>query len=117
MNLDVFQNQVNQLQNVVLSGFENSLYVDNYEGVFKSHYDWHSSVHAHWMLLSSSRLFNKPDITKLILNRFSEYNLDNEQRYLSQNPNFELPYGQAWLLLLFSELNKHQVPTSNLKSF
>lgn len=117
MDLTLFQNKVARLQEVVLNGFEDPIYVDNYEGVFRSHFDWHSSVHAHWMLLSSSRIFKSPEITTGILNRLNTQNLDSERKFLTDHPNFELPYGQAWLLLLFSEMNKHLAPNQQLKEF
>ncbi len=73
-------------------------------------YDWHSSVHGHWMLAKLLRIF--PDLpeaneirTTLDANLTSE-NILAEVAYLKQ-PNrqsFERTYGWAWLLKLAEEL-------------
>ncbi|HLG14964.1 MAG TPA: DUF2891 domain-containing protein [Blastocatellia bacterium] len=74
-------------------------------------FDWHSTVHGHWMLVRLLRLF--PDLTEakeiraaLAANLTAE-NLLVETRYLDQ-PNrqsFERTYGWAWLLKLAEELS------------
>jgi hypothetical protein len=74
-------------------------------------YDWHSSVHGHWMLVRLLRLFpNLPEAqsirTSLSAN-LSAKNIEEEVRYLKQ-PNrqsFERTYGWAWLLKLAEELH------------
>ncbi len=73
-------------------------------------FDWHSSVHGHWMLVRLLRLF--PDLpeaaqirTALNANLSAE-NIAVEVAYLSQ-PNrqsFERTYGWAWLLKLAQTL-------------
>ena len=75
--------------------------------IFTGNYDWHSSVHAHWALLSMARL-NKDDALRAqILARLSPDNLAAEHRFLSEDAQFELPYGRAWLALLLAELERH----------
>jgi hypothetical protein len=73
-------------------------------------YDWHSSVHGHWMLVHLLRRF--PDIpeageirTKLTENLSAE-NLRRETAYLGQKSreSFERTYGWAWILKLAEEL-------------
>ena len=73
-------------------------------------YDWHSSVHGHWMLVRLLRLFPKlPEArqTREALNaNLSAENIAVEVSYLTQ-PNrlsFERTYGWAWLLKLAEEL-------------
>src|SRR3989442_6676539 len=69
-------------------------------------FDWHSSVHGHWMLVRLLRLF--PDlpegsqIRNALNANLSAENLRGEVAYLNQ-PNrqsFERTYGWAWLLKL-----------------
>jgi len=74
-------------------------------------YDWHSSVHGHWMLVHLLRLFpSMPegrDIRSALDANFSAKNIKNEVGYLNQ-PNrasFERTYGWAWLLKLAEELH------------
>jgi hypothetical protein len=79
-------------------------------------YDWHSAVHAHWMLVRLLRLF--PDLPeasqiRLVLNRsFTPENIQSEVKYLDE-PNrktFERTYGWAWLLKLSEELRGWNEP-------
>lgn len=75
--------------------------------IFTGNYDWHSSVHAHWALLSMARLSQDAVLQKQILARLSPDNLAAEHQFLADDTQFELPYGRAWLALLLSELEKH----------
>jgi hypothetical protein len=74
-------------------------------------YDWHSSVHGHWMLMRLLRIFpNLPeagDIRKAIGANLSEENILVEAAYLKQKnrQSFERTYGWAWLLKLAEELS------------
>lgn len=69
-------------------------------------FDWHSSVHGHWMLVRLLRLFPRlPEATQIrsALNaNLTAQNIAAEVAYLNQ-PNrqsFERTYGWAWLLKL-----------------
>ena len=107
---------INELSEVVVSGFNQSVYFGDSEGVFRTHFDWHSSVHAQWMLLSSSRVFGNEVINQKIRARFAQPVIDSELAKLRANPAFELPYGQVWLVLLLSELEKYnEVDVQNFK--
>jgi len=73
-------------------------------------YDWHSSVHGHWMLVRLLRSFpNLPEaqeIRERLGANLTFSNIDAEVKYLKQ-PNrqsFERTYGWAWLLKLAEEL-------------
>jgi Protein of unknown function (DUF2891) len=73
-------------------------------------YDWHSSVHGHWMLVRLLRVFpNLPqsqEIRRAVSANLTAENIDAEVRYLKQ-PNrqsFERTYGWAWLLKLAEEV-------------
>ena len=74
-------------------------------------YDWHSSVHGHWMLVRLLRMFHdlpeSRDIRKALSANLSGKNILQEIAYLKQ-PNrqsFERTYGWAWLLKLAEELS------------
>jgi hypothetical protein len=77
--------------------------------VFYGSYDWHSSVHMHWMLLRV--LHHRPDlddaaeVTASFDRRLTAGNVDAEVAYLRDRPWFERPYGWAWLLMLAAELH------------
>ena len=75
--------------------------------IFTGNYDWHSSVHAHWALLSMARNNRDAELQARILARLSPDNLAAEHQFLAEDSEFELPYGRAWLLLLLSELERH----------
>lgn len=73
-------------------------------------FDWHSSVHGHWMLVRLLKTFpNLPEATEIrtaLNENLSAANLQGEVAYLQQ-PNrqsFERMYGWAWLLKLAEEL-------------
>jgi hypothetical protein len=79
-------------------------------------YDWHSSVHGHWMLVRLLRLFpNLPeatDIHKALDANLTRENISVETAYLKR-PNrqsFERTYGWAWLLKLAEELHLSRDP-------
>jgi hypothetical protein len=79
-------------------------------------YDWHSSVHGHWMLARLTRLYpDAPfaDAARAALDRsLGDANVAGELQYF-QTPgraSFERPYGLAWLLQLAAELRAWDDP-------
>lgn len=73
-------------------------------------FDWHSSVHGHWMLVRLLKLFpdleNASEIRTALNENLSDANIKIEVEYLNR-PNrksFERTYGWAWLLKLAEEL-------------
>jgi hypothetical protein len=79
-------------------------------------FDWHSSVHGHWMLVRLLRLFHElpeqKQIRAALSESFTAKNLQTEADYFSR-PNtqsFERPYGWAWLLKLAEELHNWDDP-------
>ena len=82
-------------------------------------FDWHSSVHGHWTLvslLSEFPGFRHSDVivTKLTHNITSE-NVAKEVEYLldEHNRTFERTYGWAWLLKLDEALREWEHPFAN----
>jgi hypothetical protein len=79
-------------------------------GAFYGCYDWHSSVHGHWMLVHLLRLFpalpEGREIRAALDANLSAKNITNEVAYLRQanRASFERTYGWAWLLKLAEEL-------------
>lgn len=73
-------------------------------GVFAGAFDWHSSVHAHWALHCLARLTDDRNLRYQLLGRLRPGYTEAEIRWLEDNPHWEMPYGQAWWLLLSNEL-------------
>ena len=79
-------------------------------------YDWHSSVHGHWLLVRLVRTF--PDAPFVLPARealrqsLTAENLAQEAAYLrgEGRASFERPYGLAWLLQLVAELREWDDP-------
>jgi hypothetical protein len=78
---------------------------------FYGSYDWHSSVHGHWMLVRLLRLFpalpEAREIRSVLGEHLTAENLNGEAAYFARKESkpFERPYGWAWLLKLTEELN------------
>ncbi|MSQ96881.1 MAG: DUF2891 domain-containing protein [Gemmataceae bacterium] len=74
-------------------------------------FDWHSSVHGHWMLVRLLRRFpelpERKQIRAVLAEHLTAKNLQIEADYFNQ-PNrksFERTYGWAWALKLAEELH------------
>jgi hypothetical protein len=74
-------------------------------------FDWHSSVHGHWMLVRLLKTFpdlkNRAEIINTLNNTFQPDKVKAEAAYFSTYKvakNFERTYGWAWLLKLDEEL-------------
>jgi hypothetical protein len=79
-------------------------------------YDWHSSVHGHWMLIRLLRSFpNLPEsaqVREALNANLTAENVQQEVAYMKQ-PNrqsFERTYGWAWALKLAEELHSWNDP-------
>src|SRR5262245_15387318 len=78
---------------------------------FHGSYDWHSSVHGHWMLVRLLR--RSPDLPEsgqiraALAENLTAKNLQAEAAYFARpnSQSFERPYGWAWLLKLAEELH------------
>jgi hypothetical protein len=73
-------------------------------------FDWHSSVHGHWLLAHLLRLFpSLPEAGQIRQALNADLTVDNvnaEVKYFdnADRKSFERPYGWAWLLKLHEEL-------------
>lgn len=79
-------------------------------------FDWHSSVHGHWSLVSLIKQFpdleKAEEIEKALMNNLSKENILAEVAYFQkkQNDSYERTYGWAWLLKLAEELHTWETP-------
>lgn len=79
-------------------------------------FDWHSSVHGHWMLARLLRTFPDSsfagDAKKALDESLTPENVAVEIKYLKGEgrASFERPYGLAWLLQLGAELREWDSP-------
>ena len=75
-------------------------------------YDWHSSVHGHWLLVRLLRTFPNASFAaqarEALRKSLTAENLKQEATYIrgEGRASFERPYGLAWLLQLCAELRE-----------
>ncbi|KXK40341.1 MAG: DUF2891 domain-containing protein [Saprospiraceae bacterium] len=73
-------------------------------------FDWHSSVHGHWMLVRLLRAFpdlkHSPAIKDILKQHLTKEHIEGELAYFLRpsEKSFERTYGWAWLLKLDEEL-------------
>ena len=81
-------------------------------------FDWHSSVHGHWLLVrmlnTSSDKVDSSKIVEKLDQSFSAENIAGELANYQRNgmKSFERPYGIAWLFQLTAELRQSKLPQS-----
>ncbi|MBD0849683.1 DUF2891 domain-containing protein [Maribacter arenosus] len=79
-------------------------------------FDWHSSVHGHWSLVSLLRQFPEVNeaeaIRAKLIDNLSKENIEGELAYFNMegNATYERTYGWAWLLKLAEELHTWDDP-------
>ncbi|MDN3607071.1 DUF2891 domain-containing protein [Kaistella yonginensis] len=84
-------------------------------------FDWHSSVHGHWMLVrllkSKPKLANEKEVLDLLEASFNPEKIKEEAAYFTKyaiSANFERTYGWAWLLKLDEELMTWNHPKAKI---
>src|SRR5262249_27224643 len=81
--------------------------------IFHGSFDWHSCVHAYWLLARLLRQYPQMPqadrIRALFAAALTPGNVAAEAGYLARPyaGGFERPYGWAWLLMLAAELGRH----------
>ncbi|MGH2623245.1 MAG: DUF2891 domain-containing protein [Sphingobacterium sp.] len=81
-----------------------------YHPAFYGCFDWHSSVHGHWMLVRLLKLYpglpEAPEIRSKLTANLSAENIAKEVKIFEEDAQkgFERTYGWAWLLELQREL-------------
>ena len=79
-------------------------------------FDWHSCVHAHWLLVRLIQMFPEaafaPEARHALAQSLTSANIAQEVKYLNDagRNSFERPYGLAWLLQLAAELKESSDP-------
>jgi hypothetical protein len=79
-------------------------------------YDWHSSVHGHWLLVRLVKTFPNAEFAQPAREALGQgltaANIQQEAAYLrgEGRASFERPYGLAWLLQLAAELREWDDP-------
>jgi Protein of unknown function (DUF2891) len=79
-------------------------------------YDWHSSVHGHWLLTRLARTYPDAAFTRsaceALQQSLTAENIAQEAAYIrgEGRSGFERPYGLAWLLQLTAELHEWDDP-------
>jgi hypothetical protein len=79
-------------------------------------YDWHSSVHGHWLLVRLIKTFPQasfaPSARAALRQSLTAENVAQEAAYLRAEgrASFERPYGLAWLLQLVAEVREWDDP-------
>ncbi len=82
----------------------------SYHPSFYGCYDWHSSVHGHWMLVRLLKMYpalpNAAQIKEKLAQNLTAANIRKELQLFSnkENKGFERIYGWSWLLQLQNEL-------------
>lgn len=102
----------------VLSGDEDVRSPRELTPAFYGCYDWHSAVHAHWLLVRLLRSAADGPFAPAARNALGESltqaHIAGELRYLrgSDRSSFERPYGLAWVLQLAAELHEWDDPAA-----
>ena len=79
-------------------------------------YDWHSSVHGHWLLARLARTFPAAPFAEparqALAKSLTAANIAGEVAYINGTgrTSFERPYGLAWLFQLAAELREWNTP-------
>lgn len=95
--------------------------------IFYGCFDWHSSVHGHWLMAKVANKYPESEMAKEIAQIFDEQfqipKVQMELLYFQPkfNQSYERTYGWAWLLKLHAELDQHTLNeshdwTDNLRS-
>lgn len=83
-------------------------------------FDWHSSVHGHWLLARLARTFPDaafaPDARAALQQSITPEHIRDEVEYMkgSGRASFERPYGLAWLMQLGTELREWDDPIAKV---
>ncbi len=100
----------------VFAGPEDARTPRDLHPIFYGSFDWHSCVHAWWMLAHLLRRFPRIQSAAAIAAHFDAHLTPSfvatEAAYLDRPTarGFERPYGWAWFLFLAAELYRHDRP-------
>lgn len=107
----VNQEYPNKTQHTFNNASEVPLAPSDLHPSFYGCFDWHSSVHGHWLMVRTLKTKPNLEISKeietLLENSFKPEKIKTEADYFTKfklSSNFERTYGWAWLLKLDEEL-------------
>ena len=95
----------------VMTGPKSKLSPRELHPAFFGCFDWHSSVHGHWMLVRLLKVYpnheKSAEIRKRLDAHLTRRSLQREADYFNtkENASFERMYGWAWCLRLVAELH------------
>ncbi len=111
------QEYPNKTAHIINNASEVSLSPQELHPSFYGCFDWHSSVHGHWMLVrllkTKPALSTAAEIEKILNESFNLDRMKAEADYFSKfklTTTFERTYGWAWLLKLDEELQTWDDP-------
>jgi hypothetical protein len=93
---------------------------EDFHPAFFGCFDWHSSVHGHWMLVRLVRVVpdfaSAGEIRSRLEAHFSPDTIAGEASYMDRVSarSFERPYGWAWTLRLAAELEGWDDPQGKM---
>jgi len=111
----IFREYPNKPSNV-MTGPESVQSPSAMHPAFYGSFDWHSSVHGHWMLLRLLKLYPEGsmagEIRRALGTSLTPEKIAAETAYFDEKLNqpFERPYGWAWALRLAAELRTFDDP-------
>lgn len=115
------QEYPNKTAHIINNADEAVLKPQQLHPAFYGCFDWHSSVHGHWMLAkilsSKPKLKESAAITEILNSSFEASKLKDEAEYFTKYEvakNFERTYGWAWLLKLDQELATMNNPKAKI---
>lgn len=102
----------------VTRGPEDLLLPTTLHPAFGTSFDWHSSVHMHWLLVSllETQAVEGQDqawreqAVAILTQHLSPENVAVESAYLLSHPTWERPYGWAWTAQLVAGLQASRLP-------
>ncbi|WP_312076203.1 DUF2891 domain-containing protein [Chryseobacterium sp.] len=115
------QEYPNKTAHIINNANEVSLSPKDLHPSFYGCFDWHSSVHGHWMLVrllkTKPNLSVAKDIETILDQSFQKEKLQTEADYFTKyqlTTTFERTYGWAWLLKLDEELATWNHPKAKI---
>ncbi|MBN2236759.1 MAG: DUF2891 family protein, partial [Bacteroidales bacterium] len=109
----------NKLGHVILDASQVRTPVDLHPA-FYGCFDWHSSVHGHWMLVKLLKIFpemkDAEAIRAAIDQNISTQNILDEIAYMKEplHSSYERTYGWAWIFQLANELETWDNPQAKI---
>jgi len=112
----ILQQYPNKINHTAIADSDQMLTPIQQHPSFYGCFDWHSSVHGHWMLVRLLKQFpdlkEQSEIRKVLNTTLTAKNIETETAYFKSplNRGFERTYGWAWVLKLQQELLDYNDP-------